>query len=187
MAGVSWRLAKSLDVLRAQVNEMYPNRSKASDGTIGDAAHAASKSEHNPNALGVVTAIDITHDPAHGLDIQDLATKLITSGDTRIWYIIANGRIWEAGAWYPYNGIDPHTNHLHLSTNQLPTQYDNPSQWNLNKKGELTMTPEVEAALNDLKNWILEIDSKLTYVLKQNNDLKNWELDTNSTVKKEKK
>lgn len=31
---MSWRLAKSLEVLRSQVNAAYPKRSKASDGTI---------------------------------------------------------------------------------------------------------------------------------------------------------
>ncbi|HKV33547.1 MAG TPA: hypothetical protein VJP89_04485, partial [Pyrinomonadaceae bacterium] len=61
---MAWRVAKSLLRLREQINELAPNRSKASDGTIGDAAHASRKSDHNPwvkdGSIGVVTAMDIT-------------------------------------------------------------------------------------------------------------------------------
>ena len=64
----SWRLAKSLDVLRNQVNAQAPTRSKACDGTIGDQAHSSRASDHNPNAKGVVQAQDFTHDPAGGFD-----------------------------------------------------------------------------------------------------------------------
>lgn len=139
---MAWRLAKSLITLRSQVDAAWPNRSKASDGTIGDAAHQATKSEHNPNAAGVVTAIDITHDPASGADMQKLADSLIASGDSRIWYIIFNRRIWEDGRWTPYSGTsDPHTNHLHLSTNQNPYSYDDPSPWNI--KGGTVSTDAV--------------------------------------------
>ena len=33
---MAWRLAKSLEKLRSQVNAKHPKRSKASDGAIGD-------------------------------------------------------------------------------------------------------------------------------------------------------
>ena len=36
----AWRIAKSLDTLLAQLNALAPHRSKLSDGSIGDAAHA---------------------------------------------------------------------------------------------------------------------------------------------------
>ena len=72
---MSYRIAKSLGLLAATVNAAAPNRSKASDGWIGDASHAARKSDHNPNRTpgdgipdGVVCALDITHDPANGCD-----------------------------------------------------------------------------------------------------------------------
>ena len=69
-----WRVAKSLDRLLDQVNQMAPGRSKASDGAIGDPRHQTQKSDHNPHvtdgSIGVVTARDITHDPKHGCDAQ---------------------------------------------------------------------------------------------------------------------
>lgn len=142
MAG-SWRLARSLEVLREQVNELYPGRDKASDGTIGDAAHAATVNDHNPDKNGVVAAIDITHDPEKGLDIEQLAASLMQSRDTRIKYIIFNHKIvvpssvtgWSARA---YNGGNPHITHMHLSVNA--ENYDVVSKWKLG--GAMNPKPE---------------------------------------------
>jgi len=109
---MAWRLAKSLETLRTEVNAKWPNRSKHSDGTIGDESHQTRDSDHNPwvedGAVRVVTAMDITHDPAHGLDSEQLAECLRRSKDRRIKYIISNRKIasseqspWE---WRPYKG-----------------------------------------------------------------------------------
>jgi hypothetical protein len=117
-------------VLRDEINIAYPGRSKASDGTIGDAAHQAqgSASDHNPwlhlygdTSTGVVTALDITHDPAHGVDIDVLTDRLAATRDPRIKYVIANGLILSGSAgpspwvWRAYGGSDRHTSHFHLS------------------------------------------------------------------------
>jgi hypothetical protein len=113
------RPAKSLVVLRDQYNAKYPKRGKASDGMLGDEAHAARQSDHNPDKNGVVRALDITHDPEHGLDISAEAHRLVDSGDPRIYYVIANGRIWgwPKKQWYDYDGTDKHFNHMHISVN----------------------------------------------------------------------
>src|SRR3954469_14339906 len=99
---MEWRLADALVTLRAQVNVRWPNRSKKSDGTIGDEAHASRSSDHNPwvkdGAMGVVTAEDITHDPASGCDSYVLAQQLLDSRDDRIKYIISNHRIASGNA-----------------------------------------------------------------------------------------
>lgn len=130
---MAWRLAKSLETLRTQLNHAYPNRSKVSDGTIGDAAHSATVSQHNPNKAGVVTAMDITHDPAHGVDGQALADQLIQ--DPRAWYVIFNNRIrFGGGNWQRYNGSNPHTKHVHLSVAQDPALYDNANKWEIGGK-----------------------------------------------------
>jgi len=119
-----WRAAYSLTQLLEQVNTAHPRRSKASDGVIGDTAHAQSQSDHNPDLLGVVHALDLTNDPAHGLDSSALADELVRSRDSRISYVISDRRIcsrtvspWK---WRPYAGADPHTSHVHLSVSIGP-------------------------------------------------------------------
>lgn len=127
---MAWRLAKSLDKLRTQVNKEWPNRNKASDGTIGDTAHSSRVSQHNPNSAGVVTAMDITHDPKNGADMNKLKTKLIK--DNRTWYIIFNRKIWQKNTgWQTYSGTNPHDKHLHISVKQTALQYDNPKDWTI--------------------------------------------------------
>lgn len=129
---MAYRLAKSLERLRAQVNAAYPNRSKTSDGWIGDAAHRARPSDHNPNASGVVQALDITHDPKNGVDSGALAEKLRASGDPRIKYIISNHRIANSGQpWRKYTGSNPHTMHVHISVKDAAKFYDDAGDWPL--------------------------------------------------------
>ena len=87
-----WRVAKSLDRLLAQVNRLAPDRSKASDGAIGDAKHQSRESDHNPwvtdGTIGVVTARDITNDPKHGCSAEQIANSIVASKDPRIKYVI---------------------------------------------------------------------------------------------------
>lgn len=140
---MKWRLAKSLDTLRDQINAIAPSRSKSSDGTIGDAAHASRTSDHNPwvkdGAYGVVTALDITHDPAHGVDSEKLAEALRASKDARVKYIISNRKIASsaatggkpAWAWRPYNGSNPHNKHVHVSVKPVKDKYDSTAQWQI--------------------------------------------------------
>lgn len=148
-----WRVAKSLEVLRDQVNAASPNRSKISDGTIGDAAHASKSSDHNPHIMdgdtGVVTAIDITHDPEHGVDIQKLADALVASRDSRIKYIIANGKIVSgsgqskpAWQWRPYGGSNKHSRHVHISVKSVKSKYDDRRPWKFDAAAISDVTPD---------------------------------------------
>lgn len=130
---MAWYLAKSLETLRKQVNAMAPNRGKGSDGTIGDSAHQATKSEHNANSKGAVRAIDITHDPAHGFDSWKFADMLRVRADPRIYYIISNGRIANPGKpWRKYSGKNKHDHHVHVSVDpDTESVYDNPKEWDI--------------------------------------------------------
>jgi hypothetical protein len=138
---MAWRVARSLDTLLAQFNSRYPDRSKASDGSIGDAAHAASTSDHNPwvkdGPMGVVTARDFTHDPAHGMDIDRLTDELAASRDPRIKYVIANGYILDSRPgnrpwqWVRYTGANQHNKHFHLSVMSSKALYDDARPWNI--------------------------------------------------------
>lgn len=131
------RAAYSLDVLLDQLNAAFPKRSKRSDGGIGDPAHQARVSDHNP-VNGVFHARDYTHDPGNGLDIAKLADQLAASRDPRIKYIIANKLFWEPRVprWVRYTGANPHTGHLHLSV--LPGVGDDRSPWALPMLGGAT-------------------------------------------------
>jgi hypothetical protein len=141
-----WRVAESLRKLRDQVNAKFPGRKKDSDGTIGDVNHCPGSSDHCPNitegGVGVVTAMDITHDPAHGLDAGAVAETLRLGQDPRIKYIISNRRIANFQAlggqppfaWRPYTGANPHDKHFHISvrpTKTGPSGYDTTTDWSI--------------------------------------------------------
>lgn len=147
---MTWRLAKSLETLREQINAASPNRSKASDGTIGDSAHDSRSSDHNPWVMdgktGVVTAIDITHDPRNGMDGAVVAEALKASGGTRIKYIIWNRRIWNpsvSSRWRPYTGSNPHDKHVHVSVQPRKALYDSTAPWELKPAAPRPEAPAV--------------------------------------------
>jgi hypothetical protein len=122
------KLAPCLVTLRSQINEKWPNRSKVSDGWIGDAAHAKSKSDHNPGPDGVVEALDITHDPVHGLDASKLAEEV--RHDPRCEYVISNGRIaFGTKPWKKYTGVNPHNKHCHISCMPDAKRYNQAQPW----------------------------------------------------------
>lgn len=114
---MSYTIAPAAQALLDQATARWPNRSRASDGTIGDQAHAARVSDHNPDARGIVHAADLTHDPAHGCDNNVNAETV--KDDPRVKYVIWNRRISspaiDGGAWRPYTGSNPHDHHMHVS------------------------------------------------------------------------
>lgn len=118
---MTWRLARALETLRSQVNAKWPNRSKSSDGSIGDESHSSRTSDHNPDPSGVVRAIDITHDPKGGFDSYAFADMLLKKQDRRLKYVISNRRIGsgpagpQPGVWRKYTGTNPHDHHCHIS------------------------------------------------------------------------
>lgn len=147
-----WRAMNSLLVLRDQVNAFAPNRDRASDGLVGDAAHQATTSDHNPHDVDgvgrdIVTALDLTHDPAGGFDSYRFAETLRRNRDRRIKYVISNGRMFSSYAtssyapfaWRPYSGADQHTGHVHVSVLDAPIS-DTRTLWNLDGLDD-DMTP----------------------------------------------
>jgi hypothetical protein len=141
---MSWRVAKSLLQLRQQINEAFPARDKTSDGTIGDTSHKARKSDHNPNAAGVVTAMDIDRDFNDGHDGRELVSALAASKDARVKYIIFERQITVPGditRWKPYHGKNGHNHHIHISVSSTAKQYDDPSPWKLNFKVKAPLAP----------------------------------------------
>lgn len=165
---MAWRAMGSLLVLRDQANLLAPNRSKASDGLVGDEAHQSTNSDHNPHYVPgvgteIVTALDLTHDPAHGFDSYWFAEILRRNRDKRIKYVISNHRIFSSYAsgsrpawtWGSYNGIDPHTNHVHISVLDAVIS-DTRTPWNLEGFTTMALTQaDLDAIGLKVWNWDL--------------------------------
>lgn len=158
-----WRVAKSLEVLLKEVNKRWPGRSKASDGSIGDAAHAARTSDHNPwvkdpDGTGVVRARDFTADGIDARWFAEHIRALGALGDKRLQptgYVIFDRRIAGAGSsssrwkWRPYTGTNAHKKHAHVSATQTPGEagFDSTATWGIDGSHALLPT---EASVFDL-------------------------------------
>ena len=129
MMATSWYRAPALTVLLNEINLVWPDRSKVSDGTIGDAAHSARLSDHNPNERRSVNAIDVTR---RGIAVMILILKVIA--DPRTNYVIYNRVIWSWSRGFkprPYYGSNAHTGHVHISIFQSERRETDRSPWGL--------------------------------------------------------
>jgi len=128
---VATRVPPSIKAIFSQANELWPGRSKASDGAIGDPAHAGRRSDHNPDERGIVHAGDLTNDPSIGCDAHAWAEALRGRMDTRVKYIISRRRIASPPGWNwrPYTGDNPHDKHVHVSIWGNETAENDTSPW----------------------------------------------------------
>lgn len=162
---MSWRLSKSLEILRNEINAKHPNRDKRTDGTIS--GYEGSISSHNVNSEGVVNAIDITVGSyvggiTHAQALEDTEQiRLSIKNDPRGYdaYVIYEQSIADGytGEWRHYSG-PRHSSHYHVSSaHDIPMggvtsgnhDYDIELPW-LSKGGEDDMKPE------EIANAILE-------------------------------
>lgn len=123
--------AEALVELRTELNVAFPHRDHASDGWIGDASHAARKSDHNPDYSdgGIVRAFDIDND---GIPVDALVALLIK--DPRTNYVIWNRHIWSREHGFVkrvYTGASPHTEHVHLSILHDKAHEHSRGGWNI--------------------------------------------------------
>lgn len=140
-----------LHTIRREADMIAPTRSHASDGTVGDPAHAQRVSDHNPDARGVVHAIDLTYDPQHGFDSraegEALRLRCLAGLERRVKYLVSyDGRTdiiaspvagW---AWRRQRGRD-HASHLHISILPGP-EVENSTAQMLRPRGlPMTATP----------------------------------------------
>ena len=120
--------------LRDQVNKKWVSRDKASDGWIGDAAHASRDgwgtngkgSYHNPDPMGVVHAIDLDEDflgKGKGEGVaKEFAEQLATycregKDEGRIAHIVYEDRVASGTAnnWHFRGSGYDHFHHIHIS------------------------------------------------------------------------
>jgi hypothetical protein len=121
------RLVAGGVTLRNQVNKRWPKRDKRSDGWIGDKAHAGRQSDHNPDARGLVHALDIDADldPKDPGAAQRLANQIVAyaasgiPGANRIKYVVFNDQIASgtyANSMWKWRGSGyGHMQHIHVS------------------------------------------------------------------------
>lgn len=161
----SWTLIPCLEQLFAEFNEIAPGRDKASDGRVGDAAHAISSSDHNPDETGSVPIHDADKinevhaiDVDSGLNTSDLTMEKVvqfllarcrSGAERRLRYVIYKRRIWSASSdWVQksYTGASPHTEHAHFSASYASAREASRASWHLE---------EIPVALTaDDKAWL---------------------------------
>jgi hypothetical protein len=154
--------APALRQLLMQLDARWPGRSRALDGVL------ASKAHHERNPMSdheTGDALDITHDPANGPDLNALAEALLS--DDRTSYVIWQRKIanntpsttgtyqWAAGEWRPYptpwmiahgsKNVDPHESHLHLSI--FHAKRDDVRPWEVDTIGGGGLTPTIAPPL----------------------------------------
>jgi hypothetical protein len=139
---MAWVLTKGLNTVRAEFNDAFQQRSKASDGSVGDLAHQTGSSGHNPDKTGKaeyrdgdaydeVRAIDVTANlvPGSSIDwmelvVQFLVKKARSGGYIPFRYMIYKGRIWSrTDGWKTrtYTGVNKHDKHAHFSGDYTQT------------------------------------------------------------------
>jgi hypothetical protein len=151
----SWRLNDALTRWRAAVDVRYPDRDRTTDGTIGDPAHAARDSDHNPDADGTVDAWDMDVDvngPGKPYAAAVEALKAVWEAHPAARYWIHNDQIAHRNdGWRrrPYNPDNPdrnkHIKHVHWNSNQATETSTAP--WII--PGGDDVTPEESKQLRD--------------------------------------
>ena len=145
-------------VLR-QATALKPNRKKISDGLLPSAAHMKQSptSDHNTGY-----AVDLTHDPKHGIDCAEIFQKL--KEDKRVKYLIFQGKIWSKARAKEgdrkYTGSNQHNKHLHISINDGMGNDTSPWFWWMNQPKLINQVRAAVAAIPVKKAYPAEDTSK---------------------------
>lgn len=175
-------LVPALKELREQLNAIFPNRDKTSDGWIGDYAHQTGTSSHNPDDTShenaewdndsdssqEVRAIDIdVNFNKPGVSAQDLVNHLVkyAKNGTFDWlrYVIYNRKMYhQNNGWVArdYDGPNPHIQHIHVN-NDFSQAADNID--NVNYRLNELLEEQVATQFNaDDKNELRDAAESIT-------------------------
>jgi hypothetical protein len=146
----TWRLNPALTSFREAVNAAYPGRDKTSDGTVGDLAHQATDSDHNPDPDGSVDAwdMDVQLDgpdkPPPAEDLEHLKQVFEVHESSKYWIhnrvIASRDTNWKR---FPYTGLNPHDKHIHFNTR--PSHENSSAPWVI-REGDMPVAYKVESA-----------------------------------------
>jgi hypothetical protein len=167
----SWILVPSLVKLRSEFNAIAPDRDKSSDGSVGDAAHQDSQSDHNPDETGNVPIRDADKvNEVHAIDVdvdlrvpgltmemavQFLLMRCRSGAENRLRYIIYDRRIWSASdGWVQrrYTGANAHDHHAHFSASYTSGREADTRSWHL----EDIPMPLTDADLTKIRKIVKE-------------------------------
>jgi hypothetical protein len=185
----SWVLVPCLVSLRDEFNRAGPNRSKASDGSIGDTAHASSSSDHNPDETGAtpyedsdrineVHAIDVTDSGpwSSGFDfdaeVNAIRLRHQRGEDDRLQNIIRNGRIASRSwgwTWRDYSGSNPHDKHAHFSARYSTAQENDTSPWGVVGGASAEGEDDDMTTKEEFTKWLKDPDVRLALALAVHN------------------
>jgi hypothetical protein len=157
-------LIPCLVALRSEFNALNPERDKGADGWIGDAAHQARPSDHNPDAQGRVHAVDIDSTGPWPNYTFDIYVRNVIAGERDKWlnpndvcrleYIIWDHEIFSRSNDFEprdYKGSDPHTNHAHFSGRRLDKA----------RADTRPFLQEEDMTVDEFANALADLDSKL--------------------------
>jgi hypothetical protein len=126
-------LASVLVRQRTAQNAKWPKRARKHDGWIGDPAHQARHSDHNPNARGRVDATDTdSTQPAGGggLHVPTMLASMFLHPSTN--YVIHRGRIFDSEDNFrphKYTGSVSHDTWIHNSIHQSDAAEKSQATW----------------------------------------------------------
>ena len=150
--------------LRDQINERFPDRDKSSDGWVGDAAHVARASFHNPDKNGWVHALDIDENFGigkwrNGRNAKALADQLVAyaasglPGANRVLHVVYEDQVASGSykaSWWKFRGKGyAHFQHIHIS-------FTDKAQ----KDGQLWPLPILGKTLKQRRAWAAALAGK---------------------------
>jgi hypothetical protein len=136
---MAWVLTRGLNTVRAEFNTVFQDRDKTTDGSVGNLAHQAGPSGHNPDRTGrpeyadgdsldEVRAIDVDKDLRSVVTMEQVIQYLVRRGRAGHYlpfrYFIYKGRIWARSTGWAtrvYTGANSHTEHAHFSGDYTQT------------------------------------------------------------------
>jgi hypothetical protein len=196
-----WILVPCLVSLRSEFNALAPGRDKSSDGSIGDAAHAGSSSDHNPDETGSTPYEDADNiNEVHAIDVDsdlrksgwtmqrcvDIVVGRHRSGaDDRLQNVIYNRRIASRSwgwTWRDYTGSSPHTEHAHFSSRYTTAQESSTRPWGLLSEEDDDMPTASEVAAEVIKQLKAQSGKDAIYYGWNQDRIREYDTDSKTLV-----
>jgi hypothetical protein len=129
-----WVLIPCLKALFTEFDRIAPARDDASDGSIGNAAHEAEVSDHNPDETGSVPIHDADHlNEVHAIDVDNNLNESDLTMEKVVQFLLGR-RIWSASSGWvqkTYTGPSAHTEHAHFSASYTTSLEASTASWHL--------------------------------------------------------